>query len=186
MIRIHSPFFGLLSALAVTGIIAAFIVGTGSADVGRTLTGVFCTDNHTCMALTLDDGSVFTGKVPRADPAQPDVTLRPGTYWITVTDNSDFHNFSWRSCPGSTDVCTAANPASGGEDEDITPICNEPLNPVTGKCPNTNPLPAADVITVTKQVVLKHGTYRLFCDAPNHEAGGMYVEIAVGGVGQVG
>jgi hypothetical protein len=39
---------------------------------------------------------------------------------------------------------------------------------------------------MTKQVVLKHGTYRLFCDAGTHEASGMYIEIAVGGVGQVG
>jgi hypothetical protein len=186
MIRIHSSFLGLLSALAVAGTITACIVGTASADVGRTLTGSFCTDNHTCMTMTLDDGSVFTGKTPRADPNQPDVTLRPGTYWITVTDDSDFHNFSWRSCAGSTAVCTAANPASGGTDEDITPICNEPLDLLTGKCPNTNPLPAADVITVTKKVVLKHGTYRLFCDATGHEAAGMYVEIAIGGVGQLG
>jgi hypothetical protein len=110
------------------------------------------------------------------------MTLRPGTYWITVTDNSNFHNFSWRSCPGSTDLCTAANPASGGTDEDVTPICNDPL--VAGKCPTANP--AANVIQETFKVNLSHGTYRLFCDATNHEAMGMYVEIAVGGVGQVG
>ena len=65
------------------------------------------------------------------------------------------------------------------------PICNDPRNLVTGKCPSTNP--AANVITVTKKrFMLKHGTYRLFCDATGHEAAGMYVEIAVGGVGQVG
>ena len=181
MLRIHSPFLGLLSVLAVVGTIAACLVGTSSADVGRTLTGSFCTVNHTCMTMTLDDGSSVTGSAVRADPNQPDVTLRPGTYWITVTDDSDFHNFSWRSCQGSTDVCTADNPASGGEDEDLTPICNEPLNPATGKCPKT-----AAVLSVTKQVLLKHGTYRLFCDATGHEAAGMYIEIAVGGVGQVG
>lgn len=186
MLRVHASFVGLLSALAVAGTIAACIVGMASADVPRTLTASFCTANHTCMAMTLLDGSVFTGDAVRADPNQPDVTLRPGTYLITVTDNSDFHNFSWRSCPGSTDVCTADNPASGGTDEDITPICNEPLNPITMKCPNTNPFPPADVITVTNQVLLKHGTYRLFCDATGHEAAGMYIEIAVGGVGQVG
>ena len=184
MFRVHASFVGLLSALAVGGTIAACIVGTASADGPRTLTASFCAANHTCMAMTLLDGSVFTGDAARADPNQPDVILRPGTYLITVTDNSNFHNFSWRSCTGSTDVCTADNPASGGTDEDITPICNDPLNLVTGKCPSTNP--AANVITVTKQVLLKHGTYRLFCDATGHEAAGMYVEIAVGGVGQVG
>jgi hypothetical protein len=185
MIRVHSPFVGLFSALAVAGTVAACVVATASADVPRTLTASFCTDSHTCMAMTLLDGSVFKGKAPRVDPNQPDVTLRPGTYLITVTDNSDFHNFSLRSCPGSTDACTSDNPAAIVPDEDITPICNEPLNAMN-KCPNTNPLPAADVITTTVQVVLKHGTYRLFCDATGHEAAGMYVEMSVGGVGQVG
>ena len=182
MSKTYASFLGLFSALAVLGTIAAFIVGTASADVPRTLTGSFCTVNHTCMTMTLEDGSSFTGSAVRADPSQPDVTLRPGTYLITVTDDSDFHNFSWRSCPGSTDVCTADNPASGGTDEDITPICNE----AGGICPTKPPFPVAPVITVTKQVLLKHGTYRLFCDATGHEAKGMYIEIAVGGVGQVG
>jgi hypothetical protein len=42
------------------------------------------------------------------------------------------------------------------------------------------------------KILLKAGTYRLFCAAPgrtptspNHEASGMYVDFQVGGVGQV-
>ncbi|HEY7941330.1 MAG TPA: hypothetical protein VID25_05235 [Candidatus Limnocylindrales bacterium] len=38
---------------------------------------------------------------------------------------------------------------------------------------------------VTVKVHLSHGTYVLFCAADDHEQDGMYVDIEVGGVGQV-
>jgi hypothetical protein len=170
----------LLAALATVGTVVAYAAATAAAD-GRTLEANFCGTSHACMTITFDGATV--GTPTRTDATQPDLTLRPGTYWITVTDNSNFHNFSLRSCPGSTALCTSDNPASGGVDEDITPICNDPLTPA-GSCPRTNP--AANVIVEPIKVNLEHGTYRLFCDAPGHEGAGMYVEIAVGGVGQVG
>ena len=170
----------LLAALAAVGTVAVYSAATAAAD-GRTLEGNFCGTSHTCMTITFDGAT--DGTPTRTDPAQPDLTLQPGTYWITVTDNSNFHNFSFRSCPGSASLCTSDNPASGGTDQDITPICNDPLT-AAGSCPRTNP--AANAIVQTIKVNLTHGTYRLFCDAPGHEAAGMYVEIAVGGVGQVG
>jgi len=169
-------FIGLLAGLAVAGATAAFIAGTASAD-GRTLQGTFCTENHTCMAMTLNDGTTFNSSIRAAGETQPDVTLRPGTYWITLADNSNGHNFALRSCVGSTDLCTSANPASDGG-QTITPLCNSPL--AGGGC---GPVTEIDQ---TIKLELMHGTYRLYCEQRGHEAGGMYVEIAVGGVGQVG
>ena len=174
--RIAVPF----AAVAAASVIAVSTAAAASTD-GRTLEGNFCSSSHTCMTITFDGA---TASIPtRTDPTQPDLTLRPGSYWITVTDDSNFHKFSLRSCRGSTSLCTSDNPASGATDQDITPICNDPLTR-RGPCPKTNP--AANVIVETIKVNLSHGTYRLFCDAPGHEAEGMYVELAVGGVGQVG
>jgi hypothetical protein len=166
----------LLVGLAVAGAMAAFIVGTASAD-GRTLAGTFCTQNHTCMALTLDDGTTFNSSTRAPGATQPDVTLRPGTYWLTVSDNSNAHNFALRSCAGSDALCTADNPASDGG-QTITPLCNSPL--AGGACGTVTE------IDQTVKLLLTHGTYRLYCEQRGHEAAGMYVDIAVGGVGQVG
>jgi hypothetical protein len=144
----------LVAAFAVTGAIAAYAVMTASAD-GQSLEGAFCSTpaNHFCMSLTWN--GVAYGSNNRAD-----LTLRPGTYWITVNDDSPFHNFALRSCPDSTSACNA------GPDQDLTTIPDAPGE-------------------VTTKILLKHGTYRLFCDATNHEANGMYVDFEVGGVGQV-
>ena len=90
-----------------------------------------------------------------------DLALQPGTYWLTVNDPSRFHNFELRSCPGGTSACTS------GDAQAITTV------------PDT---PGA----VTFKTLLKHGTYRLFCAAPNHERLGMYVDFEVGGTGQTG
>ena len=108
-----------------------------------------------------------------------------GTYWITVDDPLDSHNFELRSCPGATAPC---GPGQGAEQE-LTPVCNDdPANPDLFKC-GTNTETAANDIVKTVKIVLKHGTYRLFCDAQQpvvHESAGMYIDIEVGGVGQVG
>lgn len=147
-----------LAALAAVGAVAAYATMTASAN-GRTLEGAFCTG--LCMSINWD-GVTYGKPNPGAE-----LELRPGTYWFTVTDTSTFHNFSLRSCPDSTDLCTSANPAAGvdGVDE-ITGVPDTPGE-------------------VTKKFELKHGTYRLFCARPGHEAGGMFVDFTVAGVGQL-
>jgi hypothetical protein len=128
----------LFAVLNAVSAIAISTAGAASAD-GRTLVGSFCTllppatavTSHICMTITFD--GVTVGTPTRTDPTQPDLALRPGTYWITVSDNSNFHNFSLRGCPGSTSLCTSDNPASGGTDQGLTPICNDPLT-AAGTC----------------------------------------------------
>jgi uncharacterized cupredoxin-like copper-binding protein len=148
----------LLAALAVTGAIAAYTVLAASAD-GRSLQGAFCatsTGNHFCISLTWN--GVEYGTNNRADLA-----LRPGTYWITVNDNSPFHNFALRSCPDATSSCETGD----GSVQELTTIPD-----ASGE--------------VTTKILLQHGTYRLFCAAAGHESAGMYVDFEVGGEGQVG
>jgi hypothetical protein len=169
----------LLAAIAVFGALAAYTVATASAD-GRTLAGSFCTANHVCMSMSFPDGTFSSPSRP-ANPTGPDVTLRPGMYWLSLHDDSNSHNFALRSCPGSTDACTSGNPAAQ-PDEELTPLCNDPVNPATGRCTPGN---AQNVIDTTQMVYFPYGTYRLFCQAPGHESGGMYVDISVGGVGQL-
>jgi len=55
--------------------------------------------------------------------------------------------------------------APDGSDQDITGVAETP-----------------GWVTIT--VLLRHGPYVLFCDADDHRNDGMYVDIAVGGVGQ--
>ena len=147
-----------LAALVVIGAVAAFISVTASAN-GRALDGAFCrtsTNSTLCLSLTWD--GVAYGTNNRAELA-----LRPGTYWITVKDDSVAHNFTLRSCPGATEPCGPGD----GTAEDVTTVPDAPGE-------------------VTVKMELVHGTYRLFCSRPGHESGGMFVDFAVGGVGQVG
>jgi hypothetical protein len=198
----------LLTTLATAGAIAAYTTATAAADQGRTIVGNFCLGDHLfCISAGLDgqtpvegygvDGNGGVCAKPPGDPNVPSgpaycvpsgtgrLTLRPGTYWITVDDPLDSHNFELRSCPGSTAPC---GPGQGAE-QALTPICNDdPANPDLFKC-GTNTETAANEIVKTVKIDLKHGTYRLFCDAQQpvvHENAGMYVDIEVGGVGQVG
>ncbi len=180
----------LLTTLATVGAIAAYTTATASAQ-GRTIVGNFCLGDHLfCMSAGLDGQTPVEGygvsnsegtcaKPPATDDAGPQycvpsgtglLTLRPGTYWITVNDDQNNHNFSLRSCPGSTSPCTDTNPDKTSE-QAITDIATVYTEPVTIK------------------VNLKPGWYRLFCDSDSpvvHENAGMYVDIEVGGVGQVG
>ena len=97
------------------------------------------------------------------------LTIRPGIYWISVDDPLNSHNFELRSCPGSTSPCSDTNPDAISEQQ-ITDIATIYTDPVTIK------------------VNLKPGWYRLFCDATVpviHEPRGMYIDIEVGGAGQV-
>ena len=168
----------LLAALATMGAIAAYAVAAASAQ-GRTLVGEFGFDTSAASGTSYYQqcgppaNAGFT--IVLTEDGQPVTSLRPGTYWLTVTDNCKNHNFELRSCPGSDSPC---DPSSGGVEQEITPL-NDPntANGATG--------------TVTVKIHLKHGTYRLLCDAPaplgTHETFfNMYTGFAVGGVGQVG
>jgi len=143
--------------VALFVVIGAAVYGVTASASGRALEGAFCTTNTgspICMALTWD--GVEYGTRNRAD-----LSLRPGTYWLTVDDTSRFHNFSLRSCPDSDSPCES------GDVQEITGIPDAPGE-------------------VTVKLRLAHGTYRLFCETGNHETLGMFVDFAVGGVGQVG
>jgi hypothetical protein len=170
----------LLTTLATAAAITAYTSATASAQ-GRTLVGEFGFDSsgasgtsyyHQCGPPA---NAGFT--IVLTEDGKPVTSLRPGTYWLTVTDNCKNHNFELRSCPGSDSPC---DPNSGGIEQQITPI-DDPntANGATG--------------TVTVEIHLVHGTYRLLCDAlhpvtgETHEiAFNMYTDFAVGGVGQVG
>jgi hypothetical protein len=142
----------------ITALLAAlFAVGPAAAvsAEGRQLVGEFCTNSQAlpkpgaCISLSYG-GEASMGYT---DSLNRVLTLRPGTYWLTVNDNSTAHNFSLES--------------PDGRDQDITGVADTPG-------------------WVTVKVHLTHGTYVLFCDADDHRPDGMYVDIEVGGVGQVG
>lgn len=143
-----SLFAAIVAALITIGPIAA-----GSAQ-GRQLVGQFCTNQNAmpkpgaCIQLASDDGQTAQGYT---NSPNRDLTLRPGTYWLTVTDNSTAHNFSLESPDGT--------------DQDITGVTDTPG-------------------TMTIKINLTHGTWTLFCKP--HRAMGMYLDLNVGGDGQVG
>jgi hypothetical protein len=177
-------------ALAMAGVLA--LPAAASAQ-GRTIDSAFCLNEHLfCLSAGLDGQTPVEGygvsngagtcAPPPATtdpPAGPGycvpsgtglLTLRPGTYWISVLDDQAKHNFALRSCPWSTSPCTDTNPATTTE------------TAITG-------IPEVDSQPVTIKVHLQPGWYRLFCqaDAPvDHENAGMYIDIEVGGVGQFG
>jgi len=148
----------VLAALAALGITAA-IMGGSAAAAGRQLDGTFCSHFVSgspfppglCIQLVSGDQTV-QGYFD--SPGQ--ISLRPGEYWLTVVDNSNFHNFTLQG--------------PDGLDMDITPVSN-----------GTTP-----VITETVKVLLQPGTYTLLCDADSHAADGMEITLNVGGVGQLG
>jgi hypothetical protein len=164
----------LLAALAVAGTIAAYLVANARAD-GRTLDGSFCQPPVPALCIQVASGQGTVAGAMGADQPSHVLTLQPGTYWLTVDDTSTRHDFMLRSCPGEVVLCdqtqsTGAAPA--GNELQLTTIPGEG--------------------SVTVKINLKHGTYRLYCNAPlgvdsptNHEAMGMYVDLEVGGVGQV-
>lgn len=92
----------LVAALFAVGPVAAV-----SAE-GRQLTGAFCTNPQAlpkpgaCISLSYRDETAmgYTGSPDRV------LTIRPGTYWLTVNDTSAAHNFSLRSPDGSEHAIT--------------------------------------------------------------------------------
>ncbi len=166
------------ATLALAGGVIAYMASTASAQ-GRTIDGTFCmpTVNGVmqmfCMQTTFEDQ---TAEGYTNHPAT--LTLDPGTYWLTVHDNSTGHDFALRSCPGSTSPCVAG--------------VGVPVQEVTSKADDcmTSTDPNACATGVTVKLLLKAGTYRLFCDVGNnndftttgfHESHGMYVDINVVG-----
>jgi hypothetical protein len=169
----------LVAALAALSAVAAFAAATAAADDGqsadiRTITGSFCNDATHAFCLQASFGSqtvegycagTISSCTPNANSGGT-LMLRPGDYLLSVNDSSKFHDFTLRSCPDSTAPC---DESSGGTEQPIT------TDPFVGS--------ASTVIH------LSHGTYRLFCGndgPPIHEDKGMYVDISVGGVGQLG
>lgn len=100
-------FHALILAIAGTALLA----GTSLAadDPGRQLTGAFCTNPDAqpapgaCIQLSFDGTTVqgYTGSTTRT------IALRPGVYWLTVTDNSTKHNFSLEDPSGADQDLTA-------------------------------------------------------------------------------
>jgi hypothetical protein len=153
----------LFAACSAVAAIAAYSVAAASAD-GREPDGSFC--SHAvlgspfppglCIQLTLNGQDVqgFFGSPGQA-------SVRPGNYWLTVTDNSPNHNF----------VLTGPK----GLDTEITTVAEgSPTSPVTR----------------TDKIRLGHGSYTLLCTSSAgfgpHAPNGMRIKIDVGGVGQVG
>jgi hypothetical protein len=148
----------LLAAFAAVAAIAAYSVAAASAD-GRTPVGSFC--SHAVTGSPFPPGlciqAMFNGESVQGYFGSPgQVSIRPGNYWLAVTDNSNFHNFTLRG--------------PNGVDTDITPVPNG----------------STAVITQTVKLHLSHGSYTLLCKATGHAAAGMEINIDVGGVGQVG
>jgi hypothetical protein len=157
----------LLSVLFVTvaavGVSVAFLASSSSAQ-NNTINGAFCMPTMVmfCMQATFD-GQTAEGYTNH----EAALSLSPGTYSLTVNDDSAAHDFAFRSCPGSTSPCVAgANVAA----EELTSM------PFAGG-------------EMTFSLPLTSGTYRLFCDVGNrgnfaatgfHEAQGMFVDIVVG------
>jgi plastocyanin len=141
-----------LSAAIVVVLVGVAAAGAES-TAGRQLAGAYCSNPNAmpkpgaCISLSFDGQTAegYTGSPNRV------LTLRPGTYWLSVNDNSTAHNYSLESPDGS--------------DQNLTGVAETP-----------------GIATV--KVNLTHGHWVLFCQP--HRAMGMYVDIEVGGVGQVG
>ncbi len=148
---------GAAGAVAAYAVMASSATGT-SAATSPALSGAFCNTGQTplCMSITFN-GQTFQGY--QGSDHSVHLTLRPGAYSLTVNDNSRFHDFALRSCPGSTSSC---DPSSNGAEQPITTV---------GDAPGL----------VTVPIHLDQGWYRLFCNASmgtmTHEDMGMYVDI---------
>ncbi len=153
----------LFVTIAAVGVSVAFLASSSSAQ-DNTINGTFCMPTMVmfCMQATFD-GQTAEGYTNH----EAALSLDPGTYSLTVDDDSTAHDFAIRSCPGSTSPCTAGPNAPARE------LTSMPFN--GGE--------------VTVSLPLTAGTYRLFCDVGNggnfaltgfHEKQGMFVDIVVG------
>jgi hypothetical protein len=158
----------LLAAFSAVAAVAAYSVAGAAAD-GREPDGSFCSQMvpgslfppGLCMQV------VFEGQTVQGFFGSPgEVSLRPGNYWLTVTDNSPGHNWA---LAGPSGIVTELTSVGAGS----------PTDPVTR----------------TDKIHLKKGSYSLLCTSdirpPSgpptpHAPAGMRIDIEVGGVGQVG
>lgn len=101
----------IASAVGAVGAVAAMAASTDRTALadGRTIDGTFCAG--LCISVTTSDGQM--AQSPEG------LSLRPGTYWLTVTDTSSRHDFVLRSCPGSTSPC---DQSSNGDELPLTTI----------------------------------------------------------------
>src|SRR5262249_61008489 len=107
--RRTAALLGLVIAAA-----AAIAVATASAD-GRQLVGEYCTNPKAmpkpgaCISLS------YGGQAAEGYTDSPNrvLTLRPGTYWLSVNDNSSAHNFSLETPDGSDQAITGVVDAPG-------------------------------------------------------------------------
>jgi hypothetical protein len=160
-----------LLAVAVAAIAFALTAGKSSAQ-GRTLNASFNCGPGVFGCIDVKFGDAEAKGHGGATPVHQVLVIDPGTYWLSAADNSGMHNIALRSCPGADSVC---GPVGSAADE-LTPICNDPnaANPAA-------PCTTGTEVDSTTKVLLKQGWYRLVCQAPNHELGGMYVDIQVVG-----
>src|SRR6266513_4732847 len=102
----------LLAAFATVGALAAYSVASASAG-GRGLDGSFC--SHAVSGSPFPPGLciqlMFDGQTVQGYYGSPgQISLRPGNYWLTVTDNSNNHNFSLTGANGlDIDITTVNN-----------------------------------------------------------------------------
>jgi hypothetical protein len=107
-----------IAAVALLAPLAAALLPAGPAAAqtteGRQLVGEFCTNPNArpkpgaCLSLAFD-GQTAVGYT---DSPNRVLTLRPGTYWLSVNDSSNVHNFSLEG--------------PDGLDQDITGITDVP------------------------------------------------------------
>lgn len=133
-------------AVAVTAALMTVAPGFTSSKDGRGLDAQY--------AAGFACGPASGHAIQLSEDGQSVTSLRPGTYWITVNDNCNIHNFVLNDAPVS----------AGGE------VLGDPVTSI----PDTPGLQ-------TFKVHLTHGTYRLYCS--RHPAT-MIVDFTVGGVGQ--
>lgn len=100
-------------ALAI--VVGCALTATPATAEGRQLVGEFCSNSHAkpkpgaCISLS------FEGQTAQGYTDSPNrlIELRPGTYWLTVNDNSPAHNFALEDPSGSAQVITGVADTPG-------------------------------------------------------------------------
>jgi hypothetical protein len=105
----------ILTALVAVGLVVAVGAIAAGGTGGRQLDGGYCTNPQAlpkagaCIALSFGDqtASGYTNSPDRV------LSLRPGTYWLTVNDNSAAHNFSFQGPDGVAQTLTGVPDTPG-------------------------------------------------------------------------
>jgi hypothetical protein len=101
----------LFVTIAAVGVSVEYLASSSSAQ-GNTINGTFCMPTMVmfCMQATFD-GQTAEGYTKH----EAALSLNPGTYSLTVHDDSTAHDFAFRSCPGSTSACVAGTNVAAQE-----------------------------------------------------------------------